>query len=170
VCPSDGAFTFCVHRCQRQAQQHFILNQIDQVQRLADQDRIAVGQRIQPFQLRFVARQVQRAADLDRVPQGSHAALAGQFDFAADRQPERPAPARIGPAGDSTEQLALRKFQSETRKRRHLGPGFPRLPLAAETPGVDFNRLEHGKSTLGASNQHTGTASDRPDRTHPVKH
>jgi len=108
--PSDGAFTFCVHGRQRQAQQHFILNQIDEIQRLADQNRIAVGQRIQPFQLGLVARQMQRAFDLHRMPHGTQAALTRHLDLAANRQPQGQAAALISLPGDSTEQRALRKF------------------------------------------------------------
>jgi hypothetical protein len=142
--PSSGAFTFRVHCRQRQAQQHFILYQTDKIQGLSDQNRVTVGQRIQPFQLGLVARQVQRALDLNRMLQGAQATLTGQLNLAAYRQAQRHAAPLVRLSVDSTEERALRKFMGKARKRRHIRVRFPRLRIPAKTPGINLNGLKHG--------------------------
>jgi hypothetical protein len=123
--PSDGAFTFCVHHCQRQAQQHFILNQINQVQGLPYQNRISVGQCLQPLQLDLAARQMNRAHDFDPMPHVVQATLTGQLHLAPYLQLQEHSATRADLSNHSTEQRALRKFLCETRERRHFRLGFP---------------------------------------------
>ncbi|MEW6591421.1 MAG: hypothetical protein AB1418_10325, partial [Pseudomonadota bacterium] len=102
--------------------------------------------------------QVQRAADFDPVRQAAEAALTGQFNFAANLKHQGHAAPRIGPAGDSTEQLALRKFTNQTRERRNVRPAFPGLSVTAEAPWIDLNWLKHAApDQRGSGAAHTGS-------------
>jgi len=129
---------------QWQAQQHFILNQIDKVDCLANQNRIAVGLRLQAFQFSLVAREVQHPRNLDRMQQVTQATLTNQPHLPPHQQLQRNPAALVRVAGDSTEQRALRKFVSKTRKLSHTRLGIPSTRIPAKTPWVNYNRLKHG--------------------------
>ena len=156
--PSGGAFTFCVHGRQRQAQQHFIFNQFNKTQGLADQNRIAIGQRIQPFELGLVARQIHHAIDLDPMPHAAQTPLTRQIHLTMNCQLQGQATQLIRPSFYSTEQRALRKFMGKSRELRHVRLGFPRLRIPAKTPWIDLNSPQHGSP----NEQRTGVTRTDP--------
>lgn len=152
-----------MHGRQRQAQQHLIFDQGQQVELVAGKNGIAGGQRIQSLEFVLVACQMHRPLDPDRMLQTLKTALAGQFHLAVDEQLQRHPAERISAPADSTEQLTLRKFTNQTRKRRHVRTGFPGLRVTAETPRFDLDRLKHGAPYNDVPAQPTDPL------THPVK-
>jgi hypothetical protein len=129
---------------QRQAQQHFILNQVDKVDCLANQNRITVGLRLQTFQLSLAARQMQHPRNLDRMPHFTQATLTNQPHLALHQQLQSNPAELVRMAGDSTEQCALRKFICKTWKLVHIRMGIPSPRIPAKAPWVNYNRLKHG--------------------------
>lgn len=142
--PSGRALTYFVHGRQWQAQYHFIFYQIEQVDGLADQNRIAVGQCLQSLEFGFTACQMHDPIDLHRMLQGAQAALTDQPDLALYRQAQRIPAAPVSMAGDSTDQRALRKFLRKARKAGHIRLGFPGSRIPAKTPRINYDGLKHG--------------------------